>query len=89
MMAGWGIDLGGWLWMAVWVAALLAMVWLLVGRGREREVGDDPLDILRMRLARGEISPEEYERAVGLLGIDEHGAAARQEPTSARQESAR
>lgn len=69
MMTGtWGMTLGGWLWMAIWVIALLAMVWLIVSGGRGRERAGDPLEILRDRYARGEISEEEFRHARDVLG---------------------
>ena len=69
MMTGtWGMALGGWLWMAIWVIALLAMVWLLVSGGRGRERAEDPLDILKARFARGEISEDEFRHARDILG---------------------
>jgi putative membrane protein len=70
MTGAWGMTLGGWIWMGVWVVALLAMVWLLVygGRGRDRERGDDPLEILRRRYANGEMSEEEFRHARDVLG---------------------
>jgi putative membrane protein len=67
MMDGWGMTLGGWIWMLVWVGALLLMVWLLVAGGRS-ERREDPLDILRARYARGEIDEAEYRHARELLG---------------------
>ena len=58
MMTGaWEMTLGGWIWMAVWIVALAGMIWLLVA-GSRREPRDDPLDLLRARYARGEISEE-------------------------------
>jgi putative membrane protein len=70
MMDGWGMTPGGWIWMLVWVGALLAMVWLIVagGRGERRE---EPLDILRRRYARGEISEQEFRHARDILGTGE------------------
>jgi len=69
MMTGiWGMTLGGWIWMAIWVIALLAMVWLLVSGGRGRDRADGPLEILRSRYARGEISEEEFRHARDVLG---------------------
>lgn len=72
MTGAWGMTLGGWIWMAVWVVALLAMVWLLVSgdrvRGRDRDRGDDPLEILRRRYANGEMSEEEFRHARDVLG---------------------
>lgn len=66
MMVGWTMGLGGWLWMGLWIAALFVMVWLLV-RVPRRDERDDALATLRARLARGEISPEEFEQARRLL----------------------
>lgn len=64
MMTGWGeLAFGSWIWMVVWIAALLVMVWLIVAGGRDRSSHDDPLEILRARYARGEINQEEFERA--------------------------
>lgn len=69
MMAGtWGMTLGGWIWMAIWVIALLAMVWLLVSGERGRSQSDDPLEVLRARYARGEISEEQFRHARDVLG---------------------
>ncbi len=70
MIGDWGVALGGWIWMGVWVVALLIMVWLLVsnGRGSDRERGEEPLEILRRRYANGEVSEEEFRNARELLG---------------------
>lgn len=63
-----GLTLGfeGWLWMGIWILVLALMVWLLV-REPHRSGRDDALDILRSRLARGEISRNEFEAARRLL----------------------
>ena len=61
-MIGWTMGLEGWLWMGAWVLALLLMVWLLVREPR-RSDRDGALETLRGRLARGEITPDEFERA--------------------------
>ena len=67
MMDGaWGMTLGGWILMVVWIGALIVMVWLLVAGGR-RDDRDDPLDILRARYARGEINEAEFRHARDLL----------------------
>lgn len=64
-MVGWmGVD--GWIWMGAWMLALVLVVWLLLrepARGRQ----DDAMAILRARLARGEITPDEFDRAQRLL----------------------
>lgn len=67
MMAGWGMTLGGWLWMGIWIVALLIMIWLIVGGSRDGAPREDALEILRARFARGEISREEYEQARDVL----------------------
>jgi uncharacterized membrane protein len=66
MMVGWTMGLEGWLWMGAWVLALVVMVWLLVREPR-RNGRDEALDTLRSRLARGEISRDEFEAARRLL----------------------
>lgn len=66
MMFGWTMGLEGWLWMGIWVFVLVAVVWLLVREPR-RSSRDEALESLRTRLARGELSPEEFERARQLL----------------------
>jgi uncharacterized membrane protein len=63
-MMSWGVD--GWIWMAVWIVALLVMVWLVV-RSPSRPVEADAMDILRARFARGEISKEEFQQARTVL----------------------
>ena len=60
----WGF--GGWIWMAVWIAALLVMVWLVV-RSPGGPAVDDAMEILRARFARGEISKDEFEQARAVL----------------------
>jgi putative membrane protein len=66
MMGPWG-----WIWMLVWIAALLFMVWLIVRSPSEHSTAEDAMAILRARFARGEISREEYERAKGALLADQ------------------
>jgi uncharacterized membrane protein len=61
------MTLGGWIWMAVWIVALVVMLWMAVG-GWRREERTDPLEILRARYARGEISEDEYRHARQILG---------------------
>jgi putative membrane protein len=67
MMDGWTMGLDGWLWMGAWVVALAAMVWLLVRAPSADASRDQPLEVLRSRLARGEITADEFERARRLL----------------------
>ena len=65
-MMAWGMDAGAWIWMFVWIFALVAVVWLIV-RADQRGPVDDPEAILRARFARGEINVEEFERAKLVL----------------------
>ena len=59
-----------WVWMFVWVAALLFMVWLIVRGAGDRPGDEDASAILRARFARGEISQDEFERAREALLAD-------------------
>jgi putative membrane protein len=70
MGAGWFMGWGDWLWMGVWILALVAMVWLLVRRPDAASPGDEPLEILRRRFARGELSQTDYEQAKRVLDLD-------------------
>jgi uncharacterized membrane protein len=69
-MTGWSIGLEGWLFMGTWILALVGMVLLLVRTPTRRSDRDQALDCLRDRLARGELSPDEFERARSLLDSD-------------------
>lgn len=60
----------GWIWMLVWIVALLFMVWLIVRSPTEPTATEDAMAILRARFARGEISQEEFERACAALLVD-------------------
>jgi uncharacterized membrane protein len=66
MMNGLTMGLEAWLWMGAWIVAVAVMVWLLVREPR-RSGRDEALDTLRSRLARGEISRDEFEAARCLL----------------------
>jgi uncharacterized membrane protein len=70
MMYGWSMGADAWLWMGAWILALAVLVWFLVREPRRSE-RDEALEILRARLARGEISTEEFERARALLQPNE------------------
>ena len=54
---GWGGAFMGFLWVA-----LIALIVYLVVRGQSSGAKETPLDILKKRYARGEISREEFER---------------------------
>lgn len=66
MMLGWSMGVEGWLWMGLWILVLVGLVFILVREPR-RDPRDDALEILRTRLARGEITPDEFEHARQLL----------------------
>jgi putative membrane protein len=79
-MMGYGFDGGGggfgWIWMLggllVMVGFVVLIVWAVgaVSRGgTSREAGQPtPLDILRERYARGEITQQDFEQAKKTLG---------------------
>jgi uncharacterized membrane protein len=66
MMNGWAMGPEAWLWMGLWILVLTALVWFLVREPRRSEQ-DEAMDILRGRLAKGEIKPHEFEHARQLL----------------------
>ena len=70
MMDGWGMTLGGSIWMLIWIAALVVMVWLIVRSPDDRPRADDAQAILRARFARGALSQEEFERERDALLAD-------------------
>ncbi len=65
-MAGWTVGIDGWLLLGVWVLVLGITVWALVHEPR-RPNRDEARRILQGRLARGEITPAEYEQTRRLL----------------------
>ncbi len=79
--AGWGW--GWWLLMSVgmvafWAFVIYGIVWLVRGRPfdqpSEREA-ERPEEILRRRLAQGDISIEEYERLLSAMHEEPRGRA--------------
>ncbi len=74
--AGLGFGLGGMLWVLACILLVVGLVVLVawaVSRGTAHggatasPAGSDPLDILRARFARGEISEAEYTQAANVL----------------------
>lgn len=65
-MLGWSMGIEAWLFMAAWVVVMAVLVWFLVREPR-RSTRDEAVDILRARLARGEITNDEFSRAAALL----------------------
>jgi putative membrane protein len=77
-----GIGWGWWLVMSVGMVGFWALVvWAIVALVRGSASGDgsrvdEPLEVLQRRLARGQISPEDYEqRCDALLGRRERTPA--------------
>jgi putative membrane protein len=73
--SGWGWGMGLWMLggLALTVGMVVLIVWVVVSvSGRPDRVHrgpqQTPLDILRERYARGEISAEEFEQARRILG---------------------
>lgn len=60
------------LWWGFWVAVVIALVfWGLAGSGAARErARETPHQVLRRRLANGELSTQEYEQRKAVLDRD-------------------
>ena len=68
-----GGDGWSWLWMAgmvvlFWGGVILLAIWGIRGLSGPRRSGDAAIDVLRRRLAAGEISPEDFEKTRKTLG---------------------
>jgi uncharacterized membrane protein len=59
---GWGFA--GMMWPGLFILMGLGFIFWWGYRPQTTRYRDDPLDIARMRLARGDISLEEYEKIV-------------------------
>ena len=75
---GWGMDRGGGIWMIGGLLLLIGLVILVVwavnklsarDRPSSRPSSSTPLEILRERFARGEITAEQFEQAKKTLGL--------------------
>jgi len=69
------VGVGWWIVMMLgmvvfWGAVVFGVVWLVRGASSPRAAAESPLEILRRRLAQGEISPEEFEQRRALLDAD-------------------
>jgi putative membrane protein len=65
---GWWMVMG-WVWFFIFWGAIIYLFFWAVGRlGSERRSEDTPLEILKRRYARGEISKEQYEEMRRDLG---------------------
>jgi plastocyanin len=71
-MMGWQfMGAGGWLWMLasiVFIAGLVVLIFGAIGAVGGRERGDDAIQALRARFARGEIDEEQYTKVREVLG---------------------
>jgi putative membrane protein len=68
---GWWF-VGGFVWL-VWIAIIIGLVffikWIVLqNKPKETRAGETPLDVLKMRYARGEINKEEFEQKKKDLG---------------------
>lgn len=64
----WGLGMGGMMW--PWIFVLFGLGYLFWWSYRPnayRDYREDPLEVARMRLARGEITSEEFERIIKKL----------------------
>jgi len=63
--SGWGMGFG-WFWMVLFwglvIAGIVSLFQTRTGRAGESRAGSTPLDILKKRFARAEISKEEFDR---------------------------
>lgn len=75
----WGMGPDGWLWMLLGLVLLVGIVVLIMrtmggfnGAADRRDSAPRPapMDILRERFARGEITEAEFEQAKSVLGDD-------------------
>lgn len=60
-----------WIWWVVWIIIIIWLFTLWFPGGRARAARMTPLEVLQHRLARGEITPEEYEQRLALLKRDQ------------------
>lgn len=72
MMWYYGADGWSWLWMSAmmvlfWGAVILLAVWVIRSISAPRQSSDSALDVLRRRLAAGEISQEDFEKTLPMI----------------------
>lgn len=73
MMGWYGLDGWSWLWMAgtmilFWGGVIVLGAWAVRALSGPRHGADSAMDVLRGRLAAGEISPEDFEKTRKALG---------------------
>ncbi|MFI5294308.1 MAG: SHOCT domain-containing protein [Thermodesulfovibrionales bacterium] len=62
---GWGMGFGWLLMIIFWLLIIFGVVYLIkliAGGGKKEQLEEAPLDILKKRYAKGEISREEFEK---------------------------
>ena len=67
-----GAMMGGWWWWFIWLLVIAALLFYGWGRpqARGRHPRETPHEVLRRRLANGEITPAQYEERKALLDRD-------------------
>ncbi len=70
MGTGWTMAADGWLWLVIWAIAIVVLIWLITRGSNDGARPEEPLEILRRRFARGEISETEYRSALQALELD-------------------
>jgi uncharacterized membrane protein len=73
MMWYYGAHGWSWLWMSAmmvlfWGGVIVLAIWAIRSFAGPRQTGDTSLDVLRRRLAAGEIAQEEFEKTKKVLG---------------------
>ena len=81
LLAGIYVVSGSHLWvqllaLAFWIGVPVLVIWgavsMIRGSGSRNRAQSDPEQILKLRLAQGEIGVEEYERLRGLIRSDSY-----------------
>ena len=67
-MYGWWMG-AWWMWL-VWILVLIWIFALWLPAARSKVVRSTPIEELQLRLARGEITPEDYETRLAILKRD-------------------
>ncbi len=62
----WGMGWGMWFWV-ITIIGLGYLFFIVVTPKTYEKIGKNPLEVAQMRLAKGEITPEEYEKIKNTL----------------------
>ena len=63
---GWWMVFMGIFWILFWASLIYLIVVAIVRPDRGRQPGEDALDIVKRRLARGEVSVAEFQEIAGI-----------------------